>query len=92
MARSNEEQGRQVGSMVDNLKDSAVEMGHNISDAAREKYGEVRDQASQYYKMGRDKASELEDGVETFIKEKPVQALLIAAGVGLLVGLMWRRH
>jgi ElaB/YqjD/DUF883 family membrane-anchored ribosome-binding protein len=34
----------------------------------------------------------LEEGVEGYIKEKPDQCPLIAAGIGLLVGLMWRRR
>ena len=34
----------------------------------------------------------MEAGVEDYIKEQPIKALLIAAGVGLLVGLFWRRR
>jgi ElaB/YqjD/DUF883 family membrane-anchored ribosome-binding protein len=85
------------GSSTEQLKDKASavgqsirDVGGNIRDAANEQYENVRDQASQYYEQGRQKAEEWEHGVEQYIQEKPVQALLIAAGVGMLVGLLWK--
>jgi ElaB/YqjD/DUF883 family membrane-anchored ribosome-binding protein len=97
MARSNEE--HHAKSATDDLKETVSEIGQNvreigseIGDLAREKFSDVRDQATGYYKKGRKKAAELEDTVEDYIKEQPIKALLIAAGVGLLVGMFWRRR
>jgi ElaB/YqjD/DUF883 family membrane-anchored ribosome-binding protein len=53
----------------------------NLSDMARTSYDE-----------GRRKAQEMERVVETYIREKPVQSLLIAAGAGLVLGLLWARR
>ena len=101
MARSNEEHSgsHHAGSATEVLKHTATEIGQNVremggemSDLAQEKYSNFRDQASEMYKKGRKKAADLEEGVEEFIKEKPIKALLIAGGIGLLVGLMWRRR
>ena len=78
------DQAQQVGQ---NLRD----LGGQVRDAAREKYGQISDQAHEYYEQGRQKAQEWEQGLESYIQEKPLQAVMIAAGVGVLLGLLWRR-
>ena len=78
------EQAQQVGQ---NLRD----LGGQVRDAAREKYSQLSDQAREYYEQGRQKAEEWERGLESYIQEKPLQAVLIAAGVGVLLGLLWKR-
>jgi ElaB/YqjD/DUF883 family membrane-anchored ribosome-binding protein len=101
MPRTNEEKHgtRHEHSATDDLKEKAVEIGENvrqmggqIGDVAREQYENLRDQATGYYKKGRKKASALEEEFEDYIKEKPIQTLLMAAGVGLLIGMFWRRR
>lgn len=67
------------------------EVGGQIRDAATEKYGELRDQAEEYYEHGRKRAMELEQGLEDYVREKPIQSLLMAAGVGVLLGILWKR-
>ena len=59
--------------------------------ALKRKYEELRDQASEYYEQGRRRAMEMEQGLEQYVQEKPIQALLIAAGVGMLLGMLWKR-
>jgi len=78
------EQAQQVGQ---NLRD----LGGQVRDAAREKYDQLSDQAQDYYQQGRQKAQEWEEGLESYIQEKPLQSVLIAAGVGVLLGLLWKR-
>jgi ElaB/YqjD/DUF883 family membrane-anchored ribosome-binding protein len=34
---------------------------------------------------------EYQENLEGYVREQPVKAILIAAGVGLLVGMLWRR-
>ena len=98
MPRTNEEH-HHAKTPTDELKETVAEIGQNVREMseelggmAREKYENLRDQATGYYEKGRKKASQFESQVEDYISEKPVHALLIAAGVGLLVGLMWRRR
>lgn len=79
------EQAQQVGQ---NLRD----LGSQVRDQAQQKYNELSDQAREYYDQGRQKAHEMEEGLESYIQEKPLQAVLIAAGVGVLLGLLWKRH
>lgn len=78
------EQAQQVGQ---NLRD----LGGQVRDQAQQKYNELSDQAREYYDQGRQKAEEWEHGFESYIQEKPLQAVLIAAGVGVLLGLLWKR-
>jgi ElaB/YqjD/DUF883 family membrane-anchored ribosome-binding protein len=97
----NDTMGQQSGgsSTTDQLKEKAAAVGENlrdvggqIRDAAKEQYQNLRDQAGDYYEQGRRQAREWEESIETYVHDKPVQSLLIAAGVGMLLGLMWRRH
>ncbi|HSV14738.1 MAG TPA: hypothetical protein VLI90_10790 [Tepidisphaeraceae bacterium] len=83
---------------TDQLRDKASEVGQNLRDmgsqardAATEKYNQLRDQASQYYTQGREAAQEWEQNLESYIHEQPMKAVLMAAGVGLLLGLLWKR-
>lgn len=78
------EQAAQVGQQ---LRD----MSSQVRDAATEKYSQLRDQATEYYEEGRQRATEWEQSLEQYIHEKPLQAVAIAAGVGILLGLLWKR-
>jgi ElaB/YqjD/DUF883 family membrane-anchored ribosome-binding protein len=87
------------GSAAEELKNKAADvvedvraMGGQVGKAAREQYENLRSKASDYVDQGREKAEEWEDSVESYIKAKPVQALLMAAGVGVILGLLWRRR
>jgi ElaB/YqjD/DUF883 family membrane-anchored ribosome-binding protein len=88
----------QGGAAADQLRDKAAEVGQNlrdmggqVRDAASEKYNQLRDQAGDYYNQGREAAMEWEQGLENYIQEKPLKAVLMAAGVGMLLGLLWKR-
>jgi ElaB/YqjD/DUF883 family membrane-anchored ribosome-binding protein len=70
-----------------NLRD----LGGQVRDVATQKYEQLRDSASEYYQQGRERAQEWEQNIEEYVREKPLQAVLIAAGVGVLLGLLWKR-
>jgi ElaB/YqjD/DUF883 family membrane-anchored ribosome-binding protein len=76
----------------ENLRDTASQVGQQVRDAAREQYGHLRDQASEYYERGRDMAQQWEQNLEGYIQEQPIKSILIAAGVGLLLGVLLKRH
>ena len=67
------------------------ELGGQVREAAKEKYEQYSGQAREYYDKGRHAAEEWEQTLESYVQEKPLQALAIAAGVGLLLGLLWKR-
>jgi ElaB/YqjD/DUF883 family membrane-anchored ribosome-binding protein len=98
MSRMNE--GTQgVGQTAANLKDAAGQVGQNLRDLggqvkeqASAKYNELRDQATQYYAEGRDRARQWEQSFEEYVQEQPLKAVLLAAGAGLILGMIWKRR
>ena len=91
-------QGNQGGQGQGGVGEAATQVGQNlrdlggqVRDMASERYTQLRDQASQYYEQGRERAREWEENLEQYVQEKPLQAVLIAAGVGVLLGLLWKR-
>jgi ElaB/YqjD/DUF883 family membrane-anchored ribosome-binding protein len=60
-------------------------------DKAQEYMETGRDKAQEYYDLSKAKAQEWESDVEQYIREKPLQSVLIAAGVGAIFGLLLRR-
>jgi ElaB/YqjD/DUF883 family membrane-anchored ribosome-binding protein len=74
------------------IRDDLRDLGRLTREAAQEKLGEVRQVADDYLGQGRKKAAELEDRVESYVREKPLQSVLIAAGVGVLLGFLLRRR
>jgi len=89
---------QQGGSATEQLRDAATQVQQNIRDtagqvrdAAQEKFDDLKQQASEYYDQGRERAMEWEQNLEQYVQEQPIKSLLIAAGVGMLVGFLWRR-
>jgi ElaB/YqjD/DUF883 family membrane-anchored ribosome-binding protein len=94
---SNSSEGA-AASATDQLKDSAQQVTQNLRnigaqarDAANEKFNDLKQQANEYYEGGRERAQEWEKTLEDYVQEKPIQSLLIAAGVGLVLGVLWKR-
>lgn len=77
----------QSSGVAQNLRD----MGQQVKEKAQEQFETLRQSASEYYEQGRDKAMEWEHNVEDYIREQPMKSVLIAAGVGLVLGFIWRR-
>ncbi len=96
MSRANE---ANTGSTTQQLKSSASQIGNDLRelggkarDAAAESFENLRGQAGEYYEQGRERAREMEQSLEQYVQEKPIQSLLIAAGIGMLLGILWKRH
>ena len=67
------------------------ETASQVRDAAQDKFNDLRDQAAEYYEQGRQRAMEWEHSLEEYVQQQPIKSLLIAAGVGALLGFLWRR-
>ena len=46
---------------------------------------------TQVYEQGRESLQDLNRTIEGEIRQRPLQALLVAGGIGVLLGLLWRR-
>jgi len=80
---------QELGSVA---KQAAGEKIGELRDTASEKMGELRDSASEYYERGRDRMYEAEQTVEDYIREQPLKSVLIAAGVGFVLGACYLRR
>jgi ElaB/YqjD/DUF883 family membrane-anchored ribosome-binding protein len=76
-----------AGQVASNLRD----VGSQVREAAAQQYQQVRDSAQEYYEQGREKAMEWQHQVEDYVREQPIKSILIAAGVGALLGILWKR-
>ena len=69
---------------------------HQVGGAAKQMAADsvaaVRDTAYQYLDEGRSRVRHLGTGVQSHVQEQPLKALLIAAGVGFLLGAIWTRR
>jgi ElaB/YqjD/DUF883 family membrane-anchored ribosome-binding protein len=77
---------------VSETRDQVREHAREVGGQAKELGNEAMEVASAYYEQGREKMRKWEETLETQLREKPIQSLLIAGGVGLLLGLLWRRR
>lgn len=93
-----EKAGDEAQNAADTLRDTASQVKDNLRDlgsqvrtAATDQYDHLRQQATDYYSEGRARAEDFEHSLESYVQEKPIQSLLIAAGVGVLMGVLWKR-
>ena len=68
-----------------------LELGHRAQEAVSEKVEALRGQAEEFYEQGKEKATQWEQSIEDFIREKPLPCILIAAGVGMVLAVLWKR-
>ncbi len=75
-----QEAGKEVGQ-------KAQEMGQRVQELTTQ----GQEVAAEYYQQGREHVLAWQQQLQTQVQEKPLQTLLIAAGIGLLFGLLRRR-
>jgi ElaB/YqjD/DUF883 family membrane-anchored ribosome-binding protein len=81
-----------LGKQALEVKQDLQEMGETVRDAAQEKLGQMGEKASVYYEQGRDKAHGVACACEQYLRERPLQSVLVAAGVGWLLGRFGKRR
>lgn len=74
--------------MMDNVREAGCAMGN----LASESLDSVRNTAVDYFEQGRAKAREMSGEMQDRIREEPTKALLVAVGLGFLIGALWRRR
>ena len=88
MSTTNEKLGQQVKQVTEDLR----AMGGTVRDAAQEKLEQAAQSASQCCEQGRAKAHGPACACEQFLRTKPLTSVLLAAGVGWLLGRFWNRR
>ena len=78
--------------MVDALgHDKPQTLGAQMQDVGTQVKETVQAAGTQVYEQGRESLQDLNRTIEAQIRERPLQALLVAGGIGALLGLLWRR-
>ena len=79
-------------------REHAAALGHEVKRQARaarrafnSKVAALSDQGGELADAARAQASDVQDAVEAYVVENPIRSIVIAAGVGLILGAMSRR-
>ena len=67
------------------------ETGKEMRDQAQELMTQGKEVAAEYYEEGRNQVLAWQQHLENQVREKPLQSVCIAAGIGLLYALLRRR-
>jgi len=81
-----------LGKQATKVKKDLEQMGGTAKDIAEEQLEQVGEIASEYYEQGRDKVHGVACACEQFIRERPLRSVLMAAGIGWLLGQVWKRR
>jgi ElaB/YqjD/DUF883 family membrane-anchored ribosome-binding protein len=73
------------------VTEDVEKMGATVTDAAQEKLGQVGEKAAEYCEQGRDKVHGIACQCEQFLRHKPLTCVLLAVGVGWLLGRFGKR-
>ena len=79
--------GEKAGEAVQHIQEAGVEARR----AAQQQFGQMRDSANEYLEQGRVQMQQMGQTLEHRIHEQPFRSVLMAAGLGFLVGMFWRR-
>src|SRR5215468_5009654 len=98
--------GTQMQNVGTQVQETLQEMGTQVKEAVQEMGTYVKETAqdvgipakeamqaagTQVYEQGRESLQDLSRTIEGQIHQRPLQALLVAGGIGVLLGLLWRR-
>ena len=68
------------------------DVGQSTRRAGVEEGSDLRAGVREYLNRSKEKLVEMEEGVEGFIQEHPIRSILIAAGVGVVIGALISRR
>jgi ElaB/YqjD/DUF883 family membrane-anchored ribosome-binding protein len=91
-----QEMGTQVKATAEDLgvqvKETAQDLGAHVKETAQDLGVQVKDTMTEYYAQGRESLRDVSQTLEGQIRAQPLQALLVAGGLGLLLALLTRRR
>jgi ElaB/YqjD/DUF883 family membrane-anchored ribosome-binding protein len=81
------------------LADRTTQLGKDVQEMrsagkqlAADSVDVVRQTANELMEDGRSKAREVVASAQSKVQEKPVKSVLVAAAIGFLLGVFWRRR
>ena len=80
----------QIGKHAKEVTEDRQAMGQGVRDAAQAKLGEVGEKAAEYGEQAQVKVHGVACQCEQFVRERPLRSVLMAAGIGWLLGRFWK--
>jgi ElaB/YqjD/DUF883 family membrane-anchored ribosome-binding protein len=81
-----------VGTQVkETMQAAGTQVKETMQDVGTQVKETMQAAGTQVYEQGRESLQDLNRTIEAQIRERPIQALLVAGGIGVLFGLLWRR-
>jgi ElaB/YqjD/DUF883 family membrane-anchored ribosome-binding protein len=74
------------------ISDGIHELGAAAREVAADQVEAMRDRATDVLDHGRERLREVGASVETRFHDQPMKTVLIAAGIGFLLGMIWNRR
>jgi len=68
-----------------------AEIGHIAKEIVQDKLQQIGEKTAATYEEGKEKLHNLSADLLNLVRRCPVKSVLIASGVGLLLGVLWRR-
>jgi len=80
-----------VSAKVSEISDKVRDAGTRAAGTVRDQYDHLEHRAKDAYGRARQTGQQWEQGIEAYVQRKPLESLLIAAGIGLILGFFWKR-
>ena len=77
---------------TDDLKDNLTDAGSNLRQAASNAGPAAKEQMGRISESVQEQAQSIEASISQCIRERPINSMLIAAGVGMVFGLVFFRR
>ena len=84
--------GQEMQQKVQDIKQNMQDLGSSARQMASEQYDSLRTSATDYIEQGRARAMDMEQSLESQIRDQPLKSVLMAAGFGLILGVLWSRR
>ena len=81
-----------IGKHAKEVKKDLHAIGGTAKHAAQEKVEQVGEKAAEIYERGQDRVHGVACSCEQFLRERPLRSVLMAAGLGWLLGRLWKRR
>lgn len=80
-----------VASLTATLKDITAREAHGVADAVRNGLGDAAERVRGASKRLRHGAEDVADSLKSSVEEHPIPSVLLALGLGVIVGILVRR-
>jgi ElaB/YqjD/DUF883 family membrane-anchored ribosome-binding protein len=86
MSNTTDQLGKQAKEVTEDLE----QMGGAVRDAAQAKLGQVSEKAADYGEETQDELHGIACACEQYVRERPLRSVLMAGGIGWLLGRFWK--